>query len=98
MAAQPLSSYYVGYLIKEDGDLRYRIAAAAQQQADQATVDIGDPEVWAEEHAWAYAMAPGWVGKVESALVNGIVAWGQDPSVISDQDILSWVQPEISGA
>ena len=91
-----LSSYYVGYLIKGDADLGYRIAAAAQQQADAAVIDIGDPEVWAEEHAWSYAMAPGWVAKVESAIVNGIVAWGQDPTVITDQDILSWVQPEIT--
>lgn len=93
-----LSSYYVGFLVKEDLDLSRRVAAAAQQQADAAVIDIGDPEAWAKEHAWAYAMAPGWVAKVESAIANGIVAWGQDPSVISDQDLLSWVQPEITGA
>lgn len=92
-----LSSYYVGYLVKQDADLRNRVAACAQQQADAAVVDIGDPQVWAEENSWAYAMAPGWVGKVESAIANGIVAWGQDPTVITDGDILSWTQPEITG-
>lgn len=91
-----LSSYYVGYLVQQDEALRVRVAACAQQQATGASVDIGNPEEWAEAHSWEYAMAPGWVGKVESAIVNGIVAWGQDPTVITDQDILSWVQPEVS--
>ena len=91
------SSYYTGWLISEDTDLRVRIAAAAQQQADQAQVEIGDPEVWAAEHRWQYATAPGWVGKVMSAMESGVLAWGRDPSVITDQDILSWTQPEIAG-
>lgn len=91
-----LSSYYVGYLIQQDEALGKRVAACAQQQSDQASVDIGNPEEWAQAHSWEYAMAPGWVGKVESAIVNGIVEWGQDPTVITDQDILSWTQPEIT--
>lgn len=91
-----LSSYYVGSLLQQDASLGKRVAAAAQQQADAATVDIGDPEEWAAAHSWSYAMAPGWVPKVESAIVSGIVEWGQDPAVITDQDILSWVQPEIT--
>ena len=93
-----LSSYYVGYLVQGDADLKNRVAACAQQQADAAVVDIGDPVAWAEAHAWEYAMAPGWVQKVESAIANGIVAWGQDPAVITDGDILSWTQPEIAAA
>ena len=93
-----LSEYYVGYLVQQDADLRRRVAACAQQQADAAVVDIGDPEVWAAENSWHYAMAPGWVAKANSAIVAGIVAWGQDPGVITDADILSWVQPEITGS
>lgn len=90
-----LSSYYVGYLIKEDISLGRRVAACAQEQADTANVDIGDPEAWATAHSWAYAMAPGWVAKVESAIISGVIDWGQDPSVITDSDILSWTQPQI---
>ena len=93
-----LSSYYVGYLVQKDVSLGRRVAAAAQQQADLAAVDIGDPEEWAAVHSWSYAMAPGWVPKVESAIVSGVVEWGQDPAVITDQDILAWVQPEITAA
>jgi hypothetical protein len=40
-------------------------------------------------------MAPNWVAQVESAIVAGVIEWGQDPGVITDQDILSWTQPQI---
>lgn len=92
-----LSSYYVGYLVQQDASLRRRVAACAQEQATTASVVIGDPEEWALAHSWEYAMAPGWVSKVESAIVSGVVEWGQDPSVIADGDILSWTQPAITG-
>ena len=92
-----LSSYYVGYLVQQDVSLSRRVAACAQQQATGASVDIGNPEEWAQAHSWEYAMAPGWVGKVESAIASGIIEWGQDPAVITDQDILSWTQPEVTG-
>jgi hypothetical protein len=90
------SSYYVGFMITEDVDFKNRMAAAAQQQANEQGKLIGDPVAWANEHKWEYAMAPGWVGKVESALVANNENWGRDPAVITDQDILSWVQPEIA--
>jgi hypothetical protein len=92
-----LSSYHVGSIIQADASLRKRVAACAQEQGDAASIDLGDPEVWAEEHSWEYAMAPGWVAKVESALVSGILDWGNDPSVLSDSDILSWTQPVVTG-
>ena len=91
------SSYYVGFLLTEDPDLKSRVAACAQQQADTADPPrlIGDPMQWAEEHKWEYAMAPGWVAKVESAMASDNQAWGRDPAVITDQDILSWTQPQM---
>lgn len=92
----PLSEYYVGFLVQQDVSLKRRVAACAQQQATAASVDIGNPEEWADAHSWEYAMAPGWVAKANSAIVGGVVEWGQDPSVITDQDILSWTQPEIA--
>jgi hypothetical protein len=92
-----LSAYHVGGMIQLDNSLRRRVTACAQEQADAASVDIGDPEVWAEEHSWEYAMAPGWISKVESALVNGVLDWGNDPAVISDSDILAWTQPVVTG-
>lgn len=91
-----LSSYYVGYLVQQDVDLQRRVAACAQKEATAADVAIGDPLDWAFERSWEYAMTGDWVAKVESALVAGIISWGQDPSVISDGDILSYVQPEIT--
>ena len=90
------SSYYIGYLISVTGDLSMRVAACAQAEADRASVDIGDPEAWAQTHRWDYAMAPGWVAKVESAVENGITDWGKDPAVITDGDILATVQPMMS--
>jgi hypothetical protein len=92
-----LSEYHVGSMIQQDPNLRKRVAACAQQEATAATVVIGDPEVWAEEHSWGYAMAPGWVGKVSTAITDGVLEWGNDPAVISDGDIRSWVQPVITG-
>ena len=90
-----LSSYSVGYLVKEDVFLHRRVSIAAQQEADAATIDIGDPEAWAREHSWEYGSLPDWIGKAESAIVAGVLEWGNDPSVISDGDILSYVQPNI---
>jgi hypothetical protein len=92
-----LSNYHVGSMIQQDANLRRRVAACAQEQATAAVVDIGDPEVWAEEHSWEYAMAPGWVAKVATAIEGGVLEWGNDPGVVSDGDILSWVQPEVVG-
>jgi len=91
-----LSSYHVSSMIQLDPSLRRRVAASAQEQGVAASVDLGDPEVWAEENSWAYALAPGWTAKVESALVNGVLDWGNDPAVISDGDILAWVQPQVT--
>jgi hypothetical protein len=93
-----LSEYHVGSMIQQDPNLRRRVAACAQQQASVNVVDIGDPEVWAEANSWEYAMAPGWVAKVSSAIESGVLEWGNDPAVVTDGDILSAIQPMVVGA
>jgi hypothetical protein len=51
-----------------------------------------DPISWSTAHAWPMAATPTFGDKYASALANGIVRPGNDPSVISDPDILAAVQ------
>ena len=92
-----MSDYTVGGLIQADPHMRRRVACCAMQEASNAVIDIGDPEVWAEAHSWEYAVTPGWVPAWASALESGVLEIGNDPAVITDAMILSSIQPMVVG-
>lgn len=78
-------------LLSADNDFIMRTRAAVAVEGEP------DPVGWTNEHQWAMAASPGFGDKYASALAAGIVRPGNDPSVISDPDILSAVQA-IEGA
>lgn len=75
-------------LLANDGDFINRVAACA-------TVEMfpgGNGYDWAFAHNWVMASTPTFGDKYASALAGGVNRPGNDPSVISDGDILSAVQ------
>lgn len=73
-------------LLSSDNDFINRTIACA------ATEDIQSPDVWATEHRWQLAATPTFGEKYGYAVANGVARPGNDPSVISDPEILSAVQ------
>ena len=74
-----------------DSDFSSRVAAC---YADE-TGGIDDPYAWAFSHAWQVATSPGFADAYASAVAGDVPNPGRDPSVISDAQILSAVQPLI---
>lgn len=66
--------------------LRRAAACAAQEHVS------GDPFEWAVENSWTLAAMPGFSEAYESAVASGVPNPGDDPSVITDPQILSAVQ------
>ena len=81
-------SYYTTALLARDGFFNERAAACA------ATEGVTDPhpKVWADQHAWQLAAAPGFDAAYSYALSVNVPEPGRDESVISDAMILSAVQ------
>ena len=73
-------------LLANDQDFAWRTKACA------ATEGINDPESWWRTNSWPMAGTPGFGDKYGYAVATGVVRPGNDPSVISDGDILSAVQ------
>lgn len=73
-------------LLSTDGDFLQRTRACV------AVEGKSDPVQWSLDHQWQMAATPTFGDKYASALASGIVRPGNDPSVISDGDILSAVQ------
>lgn len=73
-------------LLSSDNDFIMRTRACV------ATEGEPDPVGWSQTNQWAMAATPGFGDKFASALAAGIERPGNDPSVISDGDILSAVQ------
>lgn len=78
-------------LLASDNDFTMRTAACAATEQIEFS-DGQSASNWAFDHVWQMAAMPGFGDKYASALANGIVRPGNDPSVISDGDILSAVQ------
>jgi hypothetical protein len=81
-------------LLAVDPDFLSRTSAcvAVEQNADPGSwVDI-NPQRWAMEHQWQMAATPTFGDKYGYAVSTGVVRPGNDPSVISDGEILSAVQ------
>lgn len=89
------SAYFTAWQVSINNDLTMRVAASAQQESEAATVSLGDPEAWARGHRWEWATQSDWIAAVQTAMETGICNWGQSPSVITDQHILSYVQGAI---
>jgi hypothetical protein len=84
-------SYSSQAALSGDTDFINRVSASAAVEVPQPE----HPVTWAREHIWRIAAAPGFADAYESALVAGVPRPGNDPSVISDAQILSAVQAEL---
>jgi hypothetical protein len=87
-------AYFDQATLSRDGDFMLRLAACA---AVEITLGDAQPLDWAAEHQWQVAASPGFADAYASAVANGVERPGQDPSVISDAQILSAVQTLFPG-
>jgi hypothetical protein len=85
-------SYSAQAKLSQDVAFINRVAAcAAVEQPDDAVS-------WAYGNVWDVAAAPGFADAYESALAGDVDNPGDDPSVISDAQILAAVQAILAGA
>ena len=77
-----------------DVDFTQRVAACAATQ-EEVTIH---PLSWAGEHQWQVSAAPGFADAYASAVAGEVERPGRDPSVITDEQILSAVQAEIAAS
>jgi hypothetical protein len=87
-------AYWDLTILAQDTEFSARVAAC--YQTETGTAD--DPNVWAYQHAWRIAAAPGFSDAYASAVESGVPNPGRDPAVISDAQILSAVQPLLEPA
>ena len=73
-------------LLSADNDFISRTRACVATEGEL------DPVQWSQDHQWQMAATPTFGEKYGYAISNGINRPGNDPSVISDGDILSAVQ------
>lgn len=78
-------------LLSHDADFLDRLAACGAVEID---LDYyrGNAPVWASDVVWLVAAAPGFADQYASALASGIERPGNDPAVISDDQIRAAVQ------
>lgn len=81
--------------LARDPDFIARVAACAVVENPARAGNR--PAVWAEEHVWRIAAAPGFAAAYESAQVARVERPGRDPAVVTDAQILAAVQPLIAG-
>lgn len=83
-------SYSSQAQLANDSDFRARCVSAASVEVPHTH----QPQQWMYDHIWWISAAPGFADKYESALIADppIDRPGNDPSVISDAEILSAVQ------
>lgn len=85
-------AYFDVSLLASDLDFRSRVAAC---HATETPGDSADSYQWAADHGLDIAAQPGFGEAYASALAAEVPNPGSDPSVISDAQILSAVQPLI---
>lgn len=76
-------------LLSQDYDFTMRVAACAAVEIELAGEQ---PTTWAVNHVWIVAAAPGFADAYASAIAGNVERPGNDPSVISDEQILAAVQ------
>lgn len=84
-------SYMSIYKASIDEHLRSRVAACVAQE--QGVGGDRSPESWTMTHALRWAATPGWPEAYQYALDSGVENPGADEAVITDQMILSAIQP-----
>lgn len=72
-----------------DFSLRTQACYATEPGADASG---SNPATWQADHAWLMAAQPGFGDAYASAVANNVPRPGNDPSVISDAQILTAVQ------
>lgn len=77
-------------LLSQDNDFIFRVSACAAVEVDLTPPD--QPQQWAVENVWFIAAAPGFADAYAYAIATGVSRPGNDPSVITDGQILSAVQ------
>ena len=75
--------------LSRDQDFNLRLAACAVKEV---SLNGTTPLDWAWAHQWEVAASPGFSDAYGSAVLNEVEKPGEDPSVISDNQILSAVQ------
>lgn len=78
-------------LLAGDTDFSTRTAACVAVETESEPT-LNDPYVWARNHSWKMAAQPGFGDKYASAIAGSVERPGNDPSVISDGEILAAVQ------
>lgn len=81
-------SYASQAQLSNDSDFLARTASAAAIEVPK----LWQPLQWASDHIWWMAASPGFAAAYESALAGSVERPGNDPSVISDGQILSAIQ------
>lgn len=82
--------FYEVSLLRGDTAFLDRVAAC---YASETPLGEGvDPSLWATQHSWDVASAPGFGDAYASAIAGDIENPGADPSVITDNQILAAVQ------
>jgi hypothetical protein len=91
-------AFYDVALLKQDTDFLNRVAACYAQETPLGEGD--NPDVWASQHNWDIASAPGFGDAYASALAQDPPNPnpGSDPGVITDAMILSAVQAIMAGS
>lgn len=84
-------SYEAQSLLSRDQDFQMRLTACAAVEVPNIPVDVGPPG-WAALHIWQVAAAPGFADDYASALAAGVERPGNDPAVISDDELRAAVQ------
>lgn len=77
-------------LLSVDPDFIDRLSASAAVETDPAAGL--PPDQWARNSVWWIAAAPGFADAYASAIAAGVERPGNDPAVISDEQILAAVQ------
>jgi hypothetical protein len=78
--------------LSQDIDFMDRIAATAAVESPKTL----SPKQWAYDNIWWIAAAPGFADSYSYALETGVERPGNDPAVITDEQILSAVQARVA--
>lgn len=85
-------SYSTQATMSVDGDFIARVAACAAVEVPKTH----QPQQWANDHVWWVAASPGFADSYEYAVNTDVPRPGNDPAVITDEQILSAVQALIA--
>lgn len=87
-------AYFDLSMLRQDPDFINRVAAC---YSTETPLGQGiDPGLWATNHSWDVASAPGFSDAYAYAVANDNPAPGRDGSVITDESILAAVQAVIN--